>query len=671
MRWCIDRSMVAAILLALLVGATFATADESEEPPRDSIFRLGEVVVTAQSDLPLGTADSVSDVEMRRFNRQTLAEALDLLPGVTSARVGARNESTIYMRGLDIKHVPIYVDGIPVYVMYDGYADLGRFTTFDLARISVARGAASVLYGPNTMGGAINMISRTPEKPLELDAGGGAAIGDKYWTYGNFGSRMGKWYLQGGASYMERDYFRLSSDFKAKDSEDGGHRENSYSKDSKINLRVGYIPGEDSEYALRFIHQEGKKGTPPYAGDDATERIRYWQWPDWDKQSIYFTSKTGLMRQAYLKTRLYYDKYKNTLSIFDDARYQTQNLRSSSNSSYTDDTWGGSLEIGSGPLAGHDLKAAIHYKKDDHREDNSGQPRTVFKDEIYSLGIEDTWSFTPAWSLVAGISYDTLRALRAEDYNSATKTISDFATHDTAAWNPMAALYYDIDAANRLHLSVARKTRFPTLKDRYSYRFGRALPNPQLDPEKANNYELGYSGTLAERIQLHGALFYNQVRDYILFARVPDPNNPGARLDQNRNLGKVDFYGFEGQIGIKVSDAVRCGLNYTYTERDNRSGNERITDVPRHKFFLFAAVQPFEQLTWQADLQHESERYSSSDGRREAGSYTVINTKVIYELFKGVQVEAGVNNLFDKCYEIQEGYPEEGRSVYASVALRY
>ena len=207
--------MLCTLLLGFLAIANGTAASDAQDAnaTRDDVFRLGEVVVTAESDMPLGAADSMTADDLRQFNREDLAEALDLLPGVTLSRTGARNERTVFVRGFDIKHVPIYLDGIPIYVMYDGYADLGRFTTFDLSRIAVSKGAASVLYGPNTMGGAINMISSRPEKPLAFTAGAGAGGGQRYWGYSNFGANMGKWYIQAGVSYLDKDHFNLSSDF--------------------------------------------------------------------------------------------------------------------------------------------------------------------------------------------------------------------------------------------------------------------------------------------------------------------------------------------------------------------------------------------------------------------------------------------------------------------------
>ena len=90
---------------------------------------------------------------------------------------GARNEYNLLVRGFNARRVPVFMDGIPVYVPYDGEMDLGRFTTFDLSRIDISKGASSVLYGANTMGGAINLISKKPTKPFEGSIGYGFSHG--------------------------------------------------------------------------------------------------------------------------------------------------------------------------------------------------------------------------------------------------------------------------------------------------------------------------------------------------------------------------------------------------------------------------------------------------------------------------------------------------------------
>ena len=70
-----------------------------------------------------------------------------------------------------------FIDGIPVYVPYDGYVDFNRFSTADLSTIQVSKGFSSVAYGPNTLGGAINLVSRKPVAALEGDVSVGFTEG--------------------------------------------------------------------------------------------------------------------------------------------------------------------------------------------------------------------------------------------------------------------------------------------------------------------------------------------------------------------------------------------------------------------------------------------------------------------------------------------------------------
>ncbi|MGQ9862767.1 MAG: TonB-dependent receptor, partial [Thiobacillaceae bacterium] len=221
---------------------------------------------------------------MRTYNRETVGDAVNLLSGVTIS-TNSRNEQTVYLRGYDPRQAPLFIDGIPVYVPYDGYVDFGRFVTADLAAIQVAKGFSSVAYGPNTLGGAINLISRKPKKPFEGDVSAGFGQEGSRQAQANVGTNQGKWYLQAGASYREADGFRLSSDFKPTATEDGGRRDNSYYQDSKVSLKLGLTPGGGDEYALTYIKQDGEKGQPPSTDPAAA---RYWRWPYWDKESLYF-----------------------------------------------------------------------------------------------------------------------------------------------------------------------------------------------------------------------------------------------------------------------------------------------------------------------------------------------------------------------------------------------
>lgn len=176
-------------LLPLSFLLHLSLACNAQEMPSltDRTFQLGEVRIYG-----INARDSISSrlsyQTIEKFNRTDLSSALNILPGVSIANVGPRNESVVYVRGFDLRQVPVYIDGVPVYVPYDGYVDMGRFTTFDLAEVNVSKGFASILYGANSMGGAINLVSRKPVSKFEINGRGGVFSGDGYRWNVNAGS---------------------------------------------------------------------------------------------------------------------------------------------------------------------------------------------------------------------------------------------------------------------------------------------------------------------------------------------------------------------------------------------------------------------------------------------------------------------------------------------------
>jgi len=668
-----EKLPVSAAIMLTLLGTQPAEAVRAEEaePPGVSVFTLGEIEVSGKADGNKNTTiDRVDAETIREFSRNTVADAANLIPGITSSVTGARNEQTLYVRGFDIKHVPIFLDGIPIYVPYDGYPDLARFTTFDLSELVVSKGFTSVLYGPNTMGGAINMVSRRPEKTFEGNAGAGFSTGDAYNTYLNAGSNQETWYIQTGASYMNSDYVSLSDDFKPTKSEDGGHRNNSYQQDEKVNVKVGLTPNKDDEYAFSYIYQHGEKGTPPYAGKDTSITPRYWQWPYWDKQSYYFSSMTKFDDVGYVKSRLYHDKFKNSLISYDNDSYTTITKGYAFTSNYDDYTNGASLELGSPIIPNNMLKLAMHYKLDVHREKNAAtSPVQTFKDQILSMGLEDTITFTDAIYAITGISYDTTKSLDAE--NLLSGKITDFPMGSTSGTNPQLGFFYQPSKDTTYHISAAQKTRLPSIKDRYSYKLGTAIPNPDLDPEKSINYEIGYETKQIKNVTWKSTVFYNDVTDFIQSMTVPNPSLPGKTLLQNQNIGEVNLYGFESGITAYVFSSLQLGCNYTFTYADNRTDATKLINIPQHKLTPFVKYTLFDSLSVMADIELDSKRYSTSDGKWIAHGFSTANLKFDYDFNNGFIAETGVQNIFDRNYELQEGYPEDGRTFFANVRYKF
>lgn len=120
-------------------------------------------LLTVWSSPIAANPDVLTQEQMLEQNKVNAAQAIATLPGVVMQKSGNRNEYTIKVRGFDSRQVPVFFDGIPTYVPYDGNLDLARFTTNDLASIEVNKGYTSLLQGPNLMGGAINITTASPK----------------------------------------------------------------------------------------------------------------------------------------------------------------------------------------------------------------------------------------------------------------------------------------------------------------------------------------------------------------------------------------------------------------------------------------------------------------------------------------------------------------------------
>ena len=664
--YALRKALWCYALLLLTLPAAGQEPALAPSPPdttgwRNRVFRLGEVrVISLRGSDSAGT---VTDRQMEAFNRLDASHALALLPGVTLGSVGARNESVVFVRGFDLRQVPVFIDGIPVYVPYDGYVDLSRFTTFDLSGVSVAKGFSSVIYGPNTLGGAINLVSRKPLKRLEAEARAGLLSGDGSRLNLNAGSNLGKFYLQGGISQLEREGYPLSRDFVPRETEDGSTRDNAYRRDRKYSVKVGFTPKAGDEYALSYVNQQGRKGNPPYAGSDPLQRARFWQWPYWNKESLYFISRTATGERSYLKARLYYDRFSNALYAFDDNTYSSQDRPSSFQSFYNDNTLGAIVEYGHELTDSHSLRAAAQYKRDRHRENNLSEPVRTVQDYTLSVGIEDEYRFSPHITLLPGISFNVRNSLEAQNYNSTTREITDFPASSNQALHAQLGLRYQLAARHQLLFSLAHKSRFPTIKDRYSYRLGSAIPNPDLKAEWATHYEGGYTGALG-KATLQTSVFLSRLSEVIQQINNVEPN-----VFQLQNAGKALFYGGEFSVSSPVLPSLQSGVQYSFLRRENRSNREiKFTDVPEHKVFWYAQYAYRQSASLWASFEYNAPRYSTSYGTK-ASDYGLVNLKTAVKVYRYVSVEGGVNNVLDKNYALVEGFPEEGRNYFLNLVI--
>ena len=650
------------VLFAFLLIPFLANAQILQDTTDIKIFELGEVILYSNSP-----KNYINQETIKEYNKPDVAQALGILPSVVLNLNGSRNESNIYMRGFDIHTIPVYSDGIPIYIPYDGYVDLARFTTADLSKIEVSKGFSSILYGPNAMGGTINLISSKPTSVFELSTKMGLLSGKGFDNFVSMGTRQDKFMSQITLSQFDRTFIPLSQHFKPTLHEEDFKRDNSYRNDRKLTAKIGFLPNTTDEYVISYINQKGTKGNPVYLGNDESVRIRYWQWPQWDKESIYFISKTALSKAFNIKSRLYIDQFKNTLSSFDDATFTSQMRKYAFNSTYHDKTYGGTVET-SYLQTHHELKSAFHVKRDEHKDVSTPDVPIEIIDNTYTFGIEDVYKPFENLKFIGGTSVSYRKAIKADDANSFNNegSYDTFDNEDNSAFNFQFAGQYNINNTSIINSSIAYKTRFATMKDRFSYRSGYAIPNPDLESEKAINIDLGVTFQLSEQFYIKPEIFSNHLFNTIQYV---DEVLPG--LSQVQNTGRSHFYGIDVSSIYQLPIPVKWLLNYSYIKRKNLSNPDLLfIDVPDHQVFSALIYTGIKDFDFNISTEIASDRFSTSYGNISK-AYAVFNTRMAYKFKNDISAEFGINNIFDKNYTITEGFPEAGRNFFMSLEYNF
>ncbi|MDD2389642.1 MAG: TonB-dependent receptor [Desulfobacterales bacterium] len=657
------KSFLWALSLALVCswGATALAQDTLIASDSAKTFDIGEVVVEGKGETitQVSTVETIGQERINLINAKNISDALDSLPGV-NVSVGAKNERNINIRGFNERYIPTFLDGIPIYIPNDGYVDTGNLPTGNLSKITLTKGISSVLYGPNTMGGVINIITMKPEKPIEGDIEAGYAEQNAYHMNFNLGSRLEKFYFTLNGSFQDSDGYRLSDDFDANTIEDGGLRDNSDVWQESGAFKIGFTPTENQEYVFGYNTVSMEKGFPP--STSTADRTRYWRFADWDKDTYYLIGNIDFTEKLSVKLRGFHDTYYNVLDSYDNDTYTTQNKGYAFHSTYDDYSNGGSLTLRSRHIDNHTLSTAFHYKKDVHEEqDSSGAAWERYETEMYSAGLEDDIKFNDRLSMVLGVGYD----LQSPKF-AAGETLRD----DEEAFNPQAGLYLTVLEDTALHASLGQKTRFPTMNELYSGLLGRNTPNPDLAKEKATNYEVGVEKPLPGDSLLQANLFLSDIEDKIVNKTLSDGT------DQYQNIGKARYQGLELTFRSGFIPNNDLELNYTYLDAENRSDDrtsDKLEDVSEHKVYVSDLYAFTDWLSIFAKVQWNSERYEENDAGQfdSLGGFWTADAKIMVKPADFLTFEAGVKNLFDEDYQFSNGYPREGSTFFAQMRATF
>lgn len=655
------------------------------------VFALGEL------DMVGGTA--ITNDAMRTFTKDSVDQSLALAPGVAASNSGgSRNEQLIFVRGFDRWQVPISVDGIRIYRPADNRFDFSAFLTPDMSEVQIAKGYTSVLNGPGGMGGAINLVTKKPQKAVEGEVQGGFTFGphgeyEGYKTYASLGTRQSGYYAQASGIFIDNDGWFLSSDFNPTKIEDGGERDHSYKNTWQVNAKIGLTPNRTDDYSINYTRGEIARGAPYHVTDPVATQ-RYWDWPGTTTENFYWLSHTKVGEASFIESKLYYSVYSDILKGYDDPAQTTQALAQGKvfTSFYNDWAAGGSLTAGSDITTWDTLKLAFHYRRDVHDEHQlfniSGktcakppcfdEPVQEDLEDTFSIAGENTVHINRQVDWVAGISYDWRNLMKAEEYTDPTaKTPGVFFNYvmkDSDAFNWQTALVYRLNSNDTLHASVSDRTRFPTIFERFSSRFGGATSNPDLQPEEARNYEIGYASAFAPGSQVSGAVFYSDVKDMI--QSIPFIFQ-GNAVTQSRNVGDGRYYGIEAAFDYTISPQMLIGGNITWLRRDvNNPSNPafELTGMPEVKGIAYMTYKFTDAWSITPNVEFASDRWTvTTDGKLyyKTGAFGLFNFQTEYDFDKNTSLMVTARNILDANYVLTDGYPEAGRSFSINMRSKF
>lgn len=178
-----DKKFTKSILMTALItgsviwGGTTVFAEENVGE-----FTLDPMVVTAQrmETRDLDTPASVSVItakDIEKTGATTVMEAMRRVSGVTDYSYGPGGDdlgssySRVFLRGFD-KGALVMVNGAPINV--NNYASVSGFPVESIERIEIVKGANSVLYGAEALGGVVNIITKKGEGKLRTTISGTA-----------------------------------------------------------------------------------------------------------------------------------------------------------------------------------------------------------------------------------------------------------------------------------------------------------------------------------------------------------------------------------------------------------------------------------------------------------------------------------------------------------------
>ena len=666
------RAGLTGVLLAT-VATPGATQQQQRDTTRaDTTVVMSEIVVRAAT--PVTTVGGAGAVKTRLDSLNipvapTLEQVLRAIP-LIHVRRNSRGEVELSVRGSDARQVAVLVDGVPLTLAWDARADVSVIPASAPQEIEVVRGLSSMLYGPNVLGGIVELNVGTslvqPQSPAfevgsEIDHVGGYRAGTAVTL--PMSTDSGRWLVRGGASHYATPGQPLARGVREPIAGDRSLRLNTdaTSVDGFASVRYFNFGGEWFSLSGSTFRADrgiaGELGVP-----DASARL--WRYPYVSRTLLVASGGTGdrttPLGRGDLEASIGIDLGRTEIDAYPSRVYaEPSGFENGDDRTITLRLLG---DHTLGPRG--DLRGA--FTLSDIRHDEflpAGDAR--YRQQLLSVGAETVWRVIEDG---AGVEFFRVTAGGAYDVGRTPESGGRPSLGRLTEWGGRVGATMGLTGGRTLlHGGVSRRARFPALRELYSGALDRFAPNPDLMPEHLVAIEAGVTARVGQaELQVVG--FRHQLNDAVVRTTLPD----GRFFRVNRD--RLTSTGLELLASVMVGrvelggDAILQSVELT----DPAAG---VTNQPENLPEVFGAVHAAVALPLQVRAFAEA-RYTGVQSCIDPGSGedvelddgAVINADVSRSWTLGsggwvdrLAIRVSVDNAADTALYDQCGLPRPGR----------
>ena len=643
------KQYIIIILLLLVMTPMRSQVVAVQDTSVTHDLQMNEVVIQAfkqQQDLKVApvAASTLTGTAIRNKNAVNIKDLSSFIPNLFMPDYGSKLTSPVFIRGIGSKinspSVGLYVDGIPYFEK-----SAFDFDFSEIARMEVLRGPQGTLYGRNTMGGIINIYTKSPLRyeGTTIGASLGSYMQQNYNVshYRKLGDKFG---LAVSGNYNQTDgYFTNQyTGEKADDSQSGSAR-----------IRLEWQPKEQLSFGLTSTYDRLNQGGYPYAVcDPETLRPGEVNYNDYSfyKRSI---STTGLsikwdgkgysiqnqmafqyisdhqgIDQDFTPNSTYFAKQDMKQKMFS----EEFNIKSITNTRYK---W---LFGAFGFWQGVDNTVPMDYLAKGYTTLKQYDIPTYGAALYHQSTFDDL--FVKGLSFTFGLRYDYEKASNDYIYHKITngnQALVDQFKSDLSfsQLTPKFTLEYIFPSSGLVYASVTKGYKTGGFNTSFEQEEDRTF-----EPETSWNYEIGAKHPFVDkRFSAEFALFWIDWRNQQIYQMLATQN--GQLL---RNAGKSVSKGFEFSFQGNPINGLMFQLNYGYTHatfkkyEDERKGinynGNYLPLVPKHTlavgvdYTIFHPCSLIERLTFSANFTQTGPIYWKEDNQKKQDSYRLLNGKI-------------------------------------------